>query len=106
LEAAARAGDELRQGVAMRRMLAEAMARGGTSVRDGGKTRAALLRRAALLAEGDLGDVELAFTWLGEALAASVDDVTLEAIEQLAAKVGDPKRIEAAIERALGEVFD
>src|SRR5690606_22977671 len=68
--------------------------------------RAVLLRRAALLAENELGDVEQAFTWLGDALAASVDDLTLEALDRLAEKVGEPKRIEAAIERALAEVFD
>ena len=106
LEAAARAGDELRQDASMRRMLAEALARGGQGLRDGGKTRAALLRRAAQIADRELGDVEQAFAWLGEALAASVEDLTLEALDALAARVGEPKRVEAAIERALAEVFD
>lgn len=106
LEEAARSGDAEAGNDALRRMLAEALAEGGHGLRDGGRTRSALLRRAAILAERELSDVERAFEWLGGALVAHVDDETLDTIESLAEKIGEPQRIEAALGRALGEVFD
>ena len=90
----------------LRRTLAEALAAGGQGARDGGRTRAALLRRAAKIAERDLGDVDRAFGWLGDALVAYVDPASLDALESLGRQIGDLSRSEATLSRALGEVFD
>lgn len=106
LEAAAREGDAATGGEKLRRALCSAMANGGQGARDGGRTRASLLRRAASMAYRDLTDAEQAFAWLGDALIAHVDALTLDTLEGLGIEVGDPSRAEAAISRALAEVFD
>ncbi|HTQ47250.1 MAG TPA: hypothetical protein VMI75_31055 [Polyangiaceae bacterium] len=106
LEEAARDGDTQSGGERLRRSLCASMAAGGQGARDGGKTRGALMRRAASMAHRDLDDLEQAFTWLGDALIAHVDTLTLDALEGLAREVGDPRRAEATLSRALGEVFD
>jgi Tfp pilus assembly protein PilF len=90
----------------LQRALVAAMAHGGQGARDGGKTRGSLMRRAASMAHRDLDDPEQAFTWLGDALIAHVDPLTLDALESLADEIGDPRRAEATLGRALGEVFD
>ncbi len=106
LEDAARAFDTERGGDRLRRTLAEALAAGGQGSRDGGRTRGAMLGRAALIAFHELKDTELAFKWLGDAIVAHVDDERLDALEGLAAEVGDAKRADAVVSRALEEVFD
>jgi hypothetical protein len=50
--------------------------------------------------------VDQAFTWLGDAIVAHVDDERLDALEALAGEVGQPTRAEAVLSRALEEVFD
>ena len=106
LEQAARDGDGQTGGEELRRALCATMASGGQGARDGGKTRASLLRRAASMAHRDLNDLDQAFTWLGDALIAHVDPLTLDALEGLAKEVDEPQRAEAMLSRALGEVFD
>lgn len=106
LENAAREGDKVGGGDRLRRALCQALAAGGHGARDGGRTRANLLRRAAMMTHRDLQDVEQAFTWLGDALVAHVDSLTLDMLESLAIDGGDPRRAEAALSHALGEVFD
>jgi hypothetical protein len=106
LEESAREGDSQTGGERLRRALAASMAAGGQGARDGGKTRGSLMRRAASMAHRDLDDLEQAFAWLGDALIAHVDPLTLDALEGLGREVGDPQRAEATLSRALGEVFD
>ena len=106
LEGAARLGDDKAGGTALRAILADALAAGGQGSRDGGRTRGALLRRAATLAHRDLLDINKAFGWLGDALITHVDDASLEALEQLGRDVNDIPRVEATLSRALEEVFD
>ncbi len=106
LEQSAREGDRLGGGDRMRRSLAQALASSGHGARDGGKTRASLLRRASSLAHGELGDVDQAFACLADALVAHVDQGTLDMLESLGLDLGDPRRAEAALTHALGEVFD
>ena len=106
LELSANQGDREQGGTSLRRTLAEALSGGGQSARDGGRTRGFLLRRAAQIAQRDLGDNDKAFEWLGDALIAHVDSESLDALEELAGEVGDMKRAEATIGRALAEVFD
>ncbi|HEX8796810.1 MAG TPA: tetratricopeptide repeat protein, partial [Polyangiaceae bacterium] len=106
LEQAARDGDTQSGGERLRRSLCASMAVGGQGARDGGKTRGSLMRRAASMAHRDLDDLDQAFTWLGDALIAHVDPLTLDALEGLAREVGDPRRAEGTLSRALGEVFD
>jgi tetratricopeptide (TPR) repeat protein len=106
LESAARDGDKLSGGDRLRRALCQALSQGGHGARDGGRTRANLLRRAAMIAHRDLHDIEQAFTWLGDALVAHVDSLTLDMLESLGIDGGDPRRAEAALSHALGEVFD
>jgi hypothetical protein len=98
--------DREQAGTQLRRTLAEALSSGGQSARDGGKTRGFLLRRAAEIAQRDLGDTDKAFEWLGDALIAHVDTESLDALEELGGEVGDLKRAEGTIGRALAEVFD
>ena len=105
LERAASVGND-RSTSALRTMLAEALAAGGQGSRDGGRTRAALLRRAANIAFHDLNDIERAFNWLGDALITHVDDASLDALEELGRTVGDMGRVAATLSRALEEVFD
>lgn len=106
LEDAARSGDEHDGTTHLRFILAEALAAGGQGSRDGGRTRAALLRRAATIAHQDLRDIDRAFGWLGDALITHVDDATLEALFELGEAVGDVHRVESTLGRALEEVFD
>ena len=106
LETAARDGDKLSGGDRLRRALCQALAAGGHGARDGGRTRANLLRRAAMITHRDLHDIEQAFTWLADALVAHVDGLTLDMLESLGIDGGDPRRAEAALSHALGEVFD
>ncbi|AUX33401.1 MULTISPECIES: hypothetical protein [Sorangium] len=106
LEQVARDDDARSQSTALRTILADALAVGGQGSRDGGRTRAALLRRAATIAYQDLGDVDRAFGWLGDAVLAQVDDASLDALEALGRAVGDLPRVGATLNRALDEVFD
>jgi tetratricopeptide (TPR) repeat protein len=106
LESAAREGDKFGGGDRLRRALCQALAAGGHGARDGGRSRANLLRRAAIITHRDLHDIEQAFTWLGDALVAHVDELTLDMLESLGIDGGDPRRAEAALTHALGEVFD
>jgi tetratricopeptide (TPR) repeat protein len=106
LELAARQGDQQTGGEHLRRALCVAMAAGGQGARDGGRTRGALMRRAASMVYRDLHDVDQALGWLGDSLIAHVEQATLDALEDLAVEVGDPRRAEATLSRALGEVFD
>ncbi|HEX6274727.1 MAG TPA: hypothetical protein VFZ53_16915, partial [Polyangiaceae bacterium] len=106
LEEAARTSDLERATERLRRVLAEALAAGGQGARDGGRTRSAMLGRAARIAFEDLGDREQAFVWVGDAIVAHVSDERLEQLEVFAAQVGDLKRAETVIGRALEEVFD
>jgi hypothetical protein len=106
LEAAARAGDAEKNTDKLRRSLAESLSAGGQGARDGGRTRSAMLGRAARLAFDDLGDREQAFVWIGDAIIAHVEDERLEQLEHFAQEVGDPKRAEHVLSRALEEVFD
>ncbi|MBL8606161.1 MAG: hypothetical protein JNL38_02525, partial [Myxococcales bacterium] len=106
LEQAARDGDRFAGGDRLRRALANAMSAGGHGARDGGRTRGALLRRAAQIAHRELNDIDQSFSWLGDALVANVDTLTLDALEGLGLEVGDPRRSEAALTHALNEVFD
>ena len=107
LEEAARNADQAAGGDGkLLRTMAEALADGGQGSRDGGRTRSALLRRAALIAQRELGDVEAAFNWLGDSLIAHVDDQALAVLDDLGKEVGDDKRVEQALTRALDEVYD
>ena len=106
LVAVARASDAEHKTEKLRRTLAEALANGGQGSRDGGRTRGMLLGRAAQLAHTELKDTELAFTWLGDAIVSHVDDEPLAALERLADEVGEPRRAEVVLTRALEEVFD
>ena len=106
LEEAATEGDRIAGGEKQRRALCQALAAGGGGARDGGKTRAALLRRAAKLADESLKDTDQAFAWMGDALVAFVDATTLDALEEMARRVGDLSRAEGALTHALTEVFD
>jgi len=106
VEKAAREGDAQTGGERLRRALCSAMGAGGQGAKDGGRTRGALLRRAASMAHRDLGDIDQAFVWLGDALIAHVDPLTLDALESLGREVGDASRAELTLGRALMEVFD
>ncbi len=106
LEAIARSSDAEQKTDKLRRTLAEALANGGQGSRDGGRTRGVLLGRAAELAYRELKDTEQAFVWLGDAIVTHVDDEPLAALERLADEVGEPKRAEHVLNRALEEVFD
>ncbi|MET0794642.1 MAG: hypothetical protein ABW061_24185, partial [Polyangiaceae bacterium] len=106
LVAVAQAADAEQSTDKLRRTLADALANGGQGSRDGGRTRGVLLGRAAQLAHGELKDTELAFTWLGDAIVSHVDDAPLDALERLADEVGEPRRAELVLTRALEEVFD
>ncbi len=106
LVAVARTADAEQNTEKLRRTLAEALANGGQGSRDGGRTRGLLLGRAADLAHSELKDTEQAFLWLGDAIVSHVDDEPLAALERLADEVGEPRRAEAVLNRALEEVFD
>ena len=57
-------------------------------------------------AHRELKDTEQAFIWLGDAIVSHVDDEPLAALERLADEVGEPRRAEVVLSRALEEVFD
>lgn len=106
LEDIARQADVGRDGKLLTKTLAQSLAAGGQGSRDGGRTRSALLGRAAQIAYSDLQDTDQAFTWLGDALVTHVDDTRLDELEQLAEEVGDATRAATVLNRALEEVFD
>jgi len=106
LEKAAAEGDAARGSSDLRYALANAMASASTGLRDGGRTRAAMLRRAAIIAHRELDDTDKAFAWMGEALVTHVDAASLDALEMLADEVGDMRRAEEVIGKALEQVFD
>jgi tetratricopeptide (TPR) repeat protein len=106
LEEAAREADANLGDERMRRAISASLASGGQGARDGGRTRGALLRRAASMAHKELGDDDQAFAWLAEALVAHVEPQTLDALESLARELREPERAELTLTRALGEVFD
>ncbi len=106
LERAARESDRKNGSERLRRALCDALAQGGQGARDGGRTRGGLLRKAASIARTDLLDNEQAFAWLGDALVAHVEPASLDALEELAGEVGDLRRAEAVLTRALAEVFE
>lgn len=106
LEEAAREADAHMAGTSMRRVLCASMANGGHGARDGGRTRGALLRRAAGIAHRELKDDDQAFAWFGDALVAHVEQRTLDDLEELARALKEPRRAEATLSRALAEVFD
>lgn len=107
LESAARKADASSGGDGkLIRVLAEALAAGGQGSRDGGRTRSALLRRAAQIAQLELKDTEAAFAWLSDSIIAHVDEPALEALAALGEEQNDPGRVDAALSRALEEVFD
>ena len=97
LEAAAGEADRKRGGTALRGALSAALARADPAVRDGGRTRSALLRRAARIARRDLGDTNQAFEWLGDALFARVEAALDEAREERRAQTEALHRTEAAL---------
>lgn len=106
LEEVARASDQRRGDGRLTSILADALAAGGQGSRDGGRTRSALLRRASQLAYRDLGDIDKAFKWVGDAIVTHVDDAGLDALDELSREVGDMRRSETVLSRALEEVFD
>ncbi|MFC1642555.1 hypothetical protein ACFL5O_07695, partial [Myxococcota bacterium] len=106
LEYMAREWDEVHSETKLRQLLCQVFASGGQGARDGGRTRGALLLRAAHLVHSELGNIDQAFDWLGDALVAHVDDAALDALEGLALEIKEPKRAEKALDRALEEVYD
>lgn len=106
LEEIARETDDKGGTQQLRKTLAEAFASGGQGSKDGGRTRSMLLRRAAQLAFTELKDKDLAFQWLAESIITHVDDEGLDELERVAAEVGELKRGEAVLGKALDEVFD
>ncbi|NRA33069.1 MAG: hypothetical protein HRU17_06975 [Polyangiaceae bacterium] len=106
LEAIAKETDQLSDNKKLRTTLAEALAGGGQGSRDGGRTRSALLLRAATIAHVELADVQKAFEWVGDALVTHVDDEGLQALDALGADADDYGKVEAVLARALEEVFD
>lgn len=101
-----RAADKRAGSKQLTETLATALAGAGQGARDGGRTRARMLRIAANLAYADLADLDRALGWLGDALLANVEDQSLEALETLAGAAGDYSRADEVLTRALGEVFD
>jgi hypothetical protein len=106
LEKAAADGDAQLGGILMRQTLATSLATGSHGLRDGGRTRSALLRRAATLAFKELGDAPKAFEWLAQALVTHVEPATLDALEELGDMADDLKKVEEVLSKALEEVFD
>ena len=83
LERATAEGDHRRGGTVLRGILAAALAHTEPDVIDGGRTRSALLRRASRIARRDLGDPDLAFEWLGDALFARLEGALEEGLAPL-----------------------
>jgi tetratricopeptide (TPR) repeat protein len=106
LETAAQETDRASGNRKLATTLAESLASGGQSARDGGRTRAVLLRRAASMALYELEDKERAFQWVGDSLIAHVSDEALEALIDMGRSESDFKRVETVISRALEEVSD
>lgn len=106
LEHAARTGDEQTGTTQLRTALASRLASGVHGARDGGRTRSALLRRAAAIAHRELSNTDQAFLWLGESLISHVEPESLDALQELGEEIGDLRRVEAVLNSALEQVFD
>jgi tetratricopeptide (TPR) repeat protein len=106
LETAAQESDRASGTRKLATALAESLASGGQSARDGGRTRAVLLRRAAAMAIYELEDKERGFQWVGDSLIAHVSDEALEALIDMGRSESDFKRVETVLSRALEEVSD
>jgi len=101
-----RLSDRRLGGQVLRGLLADVLAQTAQGTRDGGRSRAFFLGRAARLAHAELGEKDQAFAWLGDALVAHVDDAQLEELERFAAADGDLARAARVIGIALDEVHD
>jgi tetratricopeptide (TPR) repeat protein len=106
LETAAQETDRASGNRKLATTLAESLATGGQSARDGGRTRAVLLRRAASMALFELEDKDRAFQWVGDSLIAHVSDEAVESLIDMGRSEGDFKRVEGVLSRALEEVSD
>jgi hypothetical protein len=100
IESAAAVVDAELGGTTVRRLFAEALGAAVSMMRDGGRRQSALLRRAALVAHRDLGDIDRAVEWFGEALFARVDASLVATISQLSAQVAQLRLAVAALARS------
>lgn len=105
LERAAIETDAHRGDHAMRGAFAGLLASSANGPGDVEPRRVALLRRAAVIAYRDLGDLERAFRWLGDALSARVE-AALESHERvIAAQTEELRRVETRL-RALTDLLE
>lgn len=98
--------DEKARGTALRTLLLDVLSESGKAVRDGGRTRGALLRRAGELAFSELKDKARSLEFFRESLIAHVDEDTLLRLEDVASESGDLKAASDIIGQALVEVHD
>lgn len=101
-----RALDERAKTTGLRRLLLEVLSEAGKTLRDGGRTRGLLLRRAARLAFSELKDAERAFELFRGSLIAHAEEETLTELEDVASDSGNLKAASDVIGQALEEVHD
>lgn len=90
----------------LRGLLLDVLAESGKAIRDGGRTRGTLLRRAGEIAFTELKDKARALEFFRESLIAHVDEETLTRLEDVAGESGDLKAASDVIGKALSEVHD
>src|SRR5690606_23510578 len=98
--------DERARTTGLRRLLLDVLSEAGKTLRDGGRTRGFLLRRAGRLAFSELKDKERAFELFRGSLIAHAEEETLTELEDVANESGDLKSASEVIGHALEEVHD
>jgi len=106
LREAVRKADEAAGSTTLRTALCEVLSNGGKGARDGGKSRAGYLARAASVSYEDLKAAEPAFGWLKEALIAHADESHLEQLETMGEAEDALTRVAEVIGDALEQVHD
>ncbi len=106
IRARVRQADEKAGTKTLRKALCEVLATGGRGARDGGKSWASYLAKAASVSYQDLKDVEAAFGWLTKSLIAHAEEETLDLLEEIGAAEKTLNRVAEVIGLALEEVHD
>ncbi|MBI5534820.1 MAG: hypothetical protein HY898_18990 [Deltaproteobacteria bacterium] len=90
-------------GTTVRRAYTEALVEAAATVRGGELRRGALLRKAALIAHRDLGDIAQAFDWFNEALFVRIESSMVAMSAQLQNLSEQVRELKAALPRQNSE---
>ncbi len=101
-----RRADEASSRSVLREALVAVLSLAGKGARDGGRSRAAYLARAASVSFEDLKDSETAFQYMGAALVAHADEAGLEQLTQMGEAENNLEKVVSILGETLAKVKD